>query len=85
MVWFYWLPPAKSRVGMVSIELGSGHCEYPLTPASYLFFPVKVLVLIRKKVAYPLQAGGEFPPQVEKFEYLGILFMSEVRMEREIN
>ncbi len=37
-----------------------------------------------KKVACPLQVGGEFLPQVEEFKYLGVLFMSEGRMEREI-
>ncbi len=38
-----------------------------------------------KKVACPLQVGGEFLPQVEEFKYLGVLFMSEGRMEREID
>ncbi len=37
-----------------------------------------------KKVACPLQVGGEFLPQVEEFKYLGVLFTSEGRMEREI-
>ncbi|MDF4981257.1 hypothetical protein P3565_23090, partial [Vibrio parahaemolyticus] len=32
-----------------------------------------------------LQVGGEVLPQVEEFKYLGILFTSEGRMEREIN
>ncbi len=38
-----------------------------------------------KKVACPLQVGGEFLPQVEEFKYLGVLFTSEGRMEREID
>ena len=32
-----------------------------------------------------LQVGGEFLPQVEEFKYLGVLFTSEGRMEREID
>ncbi|KAK7922730.1 hypothetical protein WMY93_009632 [Mugilogobius chulae] len=33
----------------------------------------------------PLQVGGESLPQVEEFKYLGVLFTSEGRMEREID
>ncbi|KAK3514353.1 hypothetical protein QTP70_015882 [Hemibagrus guttatus] len=32
-----------------------------------------------------LQVGGEVLPQVEEFKYLGILFTSEGRMDREID
>ncbi|KAK3574546.1 hypothetical protein QTP86_009546 [Hemibagrus guttatus] len=39
----------------------------------------------RKKVACTLQVGGEFLPQVEEFKYLGVLFTSEGRMDREID
>ncbi|CAM4664394.1 unnamed protein product [Leuciscus chuanchicus] len=42
-------------------------------------------MLSRKRVACPLQVGGEFLPQVEEFKYLGVLFTSEGRMEREID
>ncbi|KAK3519761.1 hypothetical protein QTP70_003904 [Hemibagrus guttatus] len=45
----------------------------------------KVMVLNRKKVACPLQVGGEFLPQVEEFKYLRVLFTSEGRMECEID
>ncbi len=45
----------------------------------------KAMVLDRKGVACPLQVGGEFLPQVEEFKYLGVLFTSEGRMEREID
>ncbi|KAK3538466.1 hypothetical protein QTP86_003694 [Hemibagrus guttatus] len=41
--------------------------------------------LDRKKVACTPQVGGEFLPQVEEFKYLGVLFMSEGRMDREID
>ncbi|KAI3373750.1 hypothetical protein L3Q82_022332 [Scortum barcoo] len=39
----------------------------------------------RKRVACPLQVGGEVLPQVEEFKYLGVLFTSEGKMEREID
>ncbi|KAI3369606.1 hypothetical protein L3Q82_025320 [Scortum barcoo] len=43
------------------------------------------MVLDRKRVACPLQVGGEVLPQVEEFKYLGVLFTSEGKMEREID
>lgn len=43
------------------------------------------MVLDRKQVAFPLQVGGEVLPQVNEFSYLGFLFMSEGRMEREVD
>ncbi|KAK3571285.1 hypothetical protein QTP86_005921 [Hemibagrus guttatus] len=43
----------------------------------------EAMVLDRKKVACTLQVGGELLPQVEK--YLGVLFTSEGRMDREID
>ncbi|KAK3524784.1 hypothetical protein QTP86_005457 [Hemibagrus guttatus] len=43
------------------------------------------MVLNRKKVVCTLQVGGEVLPQVEEFKYLGVLFMSEGRMYREID
>ncbi len=45
----------------------------------------EAMVLSRKKVACPLQVGGVLLPQVEEFKYLGVLFTSEGRMEREID
>ncbi|KAK3538079.1 hypothetical protein QTP70_028636 [Hemibagrus guttatus] len=45
----------------------------------------EAMVLDRKKVACTLQVGGEFLPQVEEFKYLGVLFTSEGRMDREID
>ena len=33
----------------------------------------------------PLRVGNEILPQVEEFKYLGVLFTSEGRMEREID
>uniref|UniRef100_A0A671X7J4 Reverse transcriptase domain-containing protein n=1 Tax=Sparus aurata TaxID=8175 RepID=A0A671X7J4_SPAAU len=45
----------------------------------------EAMVLDRKKVACSLRVGGEFLPQVEEFKYLGVLFTSEGRMEREID
>ncbi|TWW73389.1 hypothetical protein D4764_15G0007830 [Takifugu flavidus] len=43
------------------------------------------MVLARKKVECLLQVGEEVLPQVEEFKYLGMLFTSEGRMEREID
>ncbi|KAI3372210.1 hypothetical protein L3Q82_007063 [Scortum barcoo] len=53
----------------------------------------EAMVLDRKRVACPLRVGGggEVLPQVEEFkwrslrEYLGVLFTSEGKMEREID
>ena len=45
----------------------------------------EAMVFSRKRVACPLQVGGECLPQVEEFKYLGVLFTSEGRMEREID
>ena len=45
----------------------------------------EALVLDRRKVVCSLRVGGEFLPQVEVFKYLGVLFMSEGRMDHEIN
>ncbi|KAK3507851.1 hypothetical protein QTP70_001422 [Hemibagrus guttatus] len=45
----------------------------------------EAMVLDRKKVACTLQVGGELLPQVEEFKYLGVLFASEGRMDREID
>ncbi|KAK3518104.1 hypothetical protein QTP70_033329 [Hemibagrus guttatus] len=45
----------------------------------------EAMVLDRKKVACTLQVGGEVLPQVEDFKYLGVLFTSEGRMDREID
>ncbi|KAK3558055.1 hypothetical protein QTP86_006473 [Hemibagrus guttatus] len=48
-------------------------------------FKSQAMVLDRKKVACTLQVGGEVLPQVEEFKYLGVLFTSEGRMDREID
>ncbi len=45
----------------------------------------EAMVLSWNKVACPLQVGGEFLLQVDEFKYLGVLFTSEGRMEREID
>ena len=43
----------------------------------------EAMVLDQKKVACSLRVGGEFLPQVGEFKYLGVLFTSEGRIERE--
>ncbi|KAK3547561.1 hypothetical protein QTP86_024709 [Hemibagrus guttatus] len=45
----------------------------------------EAMVLDQKKVACTLQVGGEVLPQVGEFKYLGVLFTSEGRMDREID
>ncbi|KAI3375494.1 hypothetical protein L3Q82_003824 [Scortum barcoo] len=45
----------------------------------------EAMVLDWKRVACPLRVGGEVLPQVEEFKYLGVLFTSEGKMEREID
>ncbi|KAI3372478.1 hypothetical protein L3Q82_022972 [Scortum barcoo] len=45
----------------------------------------EAMVLNRKRVACPLRVGGEVLPQMEEFKYLGVLFTSEGKMEREID
>ena len=45
----------------------------------------ETMVLSRKRVECPLRVGNEILPQVEEFKYLGVLFTSEGRMEREID
>ncbi|KAI3354606.1 hypothetical protein L3Q82_019110 [Scortum barcoo] len=45
----------------------------------------EAMVLDRKRVVCPLRVGGEVLPQVEEFKYLGVLFTSEGKMEREID
>ncbi|KAK3553040.1 hypothetical protein QTP86_031194 [Hemibagrus guttatus] len=44
---------------------------------------LEAMVLDRKKVACTLQIGGEVLPQVEEFKYLGVLFTSEGRIDRD--
>nr|XP_054588625.1 uncharacterized protein LOC129153273 isoform X2 [Nothobranchius furzeri] len=45
----------------------------------------KSMVLDRKRVACQLRVGGEVLPQVEEFKYLGVLFTSDGRRDREID
>ena len=43
------------------------------------------MVLNRKRVECTLRVGDEILPQVEEFKYLGVLFTSKGRLEREID
>ncbi|KAI3357258.1 hypothetical protein L3Q82_015707, partial [Scortum barcoo] len=45
----------------------------------------EAMVLDRKRVVCPLRVSAEVLPQVEEFKYLGVLFTSEGKMEREID
>ncbi|KAK3507140.1 hypothetical protein QTP70_008534 [Hemibagrus guttatus] len=46
---------------------------------------LEAMALDQKKVACTIQVAGEVLPQVEEFKYLGVLFTSEGRMDREID
>ena len=45
----------------------------------------KAMVLRQKRIDCPLWVGGESLPQLEEFRYLGVLFMSKGKLEREID
>uniref|UniRef100_A0A8C6L8D1 Reverse transcriptase domain-containing protein n=1 Tax=Nothobranchius furzeri TaxID=105023 RepID=A0A8C6L8D1_NOTFU len=45
----------------------------------------ETMVLIRKREEWLLQVRDEVLPQVEEFKYLGVLFTSEGKLEREID
>ena len=45
----------------------------------------EIMVLSQKRVECPLWVGNEIFLQVEKFKYLGFLFTSQGRLEREID
>ena len=45
----------------------------------------ETMVLSRKRVGCLLRVGSEVLPQVEEFKYLGVLFTSDGRREREID
>uniref|UniRef100_A0A8C6KZX9 Reverse transcriptase domain-containing protein n=1 Tax=Nothobranchius furzeri TaxID=105023 RepID=A0A8C6KZX9_NOTFU len=45
----------------------------------------ETMVLIWKRIECLLQVGDEVLPQVEEFKYLGVLFTSEGKLEREID
>ncbi|KAI3355560.1 hypothetical protein L3Q82_018385 [Scortum barcoo] len=70
--------------GQCPLEWQTGVVVVPLlkTPSKS---EAMVLDRKRKGVACPLRVGGEVLPQVEEFKYLGVLFTSEGKMEREID
>ncbi len=77
MVILFWLSRSLVRIA------GSKSCSrWPVTRRGW---NQHLQVRGRKWVACPFQVGGEFLPQVEEFKYLGVLFTSEGRMEREID
>ena len=45
----------------------------------------EAMVLSWKRVDCPLQVGEESLPQMEEFKYLRVLFMSEGKMEWEVD
>ncbi|KAK3526897.1 hypothetical protein QTP86_003592 [Hemibagrus guttatus] len=75
--------PWPSVKGRSLVRIASSECEAAGMRVSTS--KSEAMVLDRKKVACTLQVGGEFLPQVEEFNYLGVLFTSEGRMDREID
>ncbi|KAI3365324.1 hypothetical protein L3Q82_010414, partial [Scortum barcoo] len=76
----------------VSVRPGAGawfvHCRHGWDENQHLQILVAAeatLVLDRKRVVCPLRVSAEVLPQVEEFKYLGVLFTSEGKMEREID
>jgi len=45
----------------------------------------EAMVLCRKRVECSLRVGSELLPQAKEFKYLGVLFTSKGRMEREMD
>ncbi|XP_061625696.1 probable ATP-dependent RNA helicase DDX17 isoform X2 [Phyllopteryx taeniolatus] len=74
---------SSSRDLQVSLEQFAAECEAAGMRISTS--KSETVVLSRKRVAFLLQVGDEILPQVEEFKYLGFLFTSERRMEREID
>ncbi|KAI3369442.1 hypothetical protein L3Q82_007488 [Scortum barcoo] len=68
------------------LERFAAECEAAGMRISTSKSEAMVLDRDRKRVACPLQVGGgEVLPQVEEFKYLGVLFTSEGKIEREID
>ncbi|KAI3371635.1 hypothetical protein L3Q82_024202 [Scortum barcoo] len=67
------------------LERFAAECEAAGMRISTSKSEAKVMVLDRKRVVCPLRVSGEVLPQVEEFKYLGVLFTSEGKMEREID
>ncbi|KAK3559257.1 hypothetical protein QTP86_008827 [Hemibagrus guttatus] len=63
------------------VRIASSECE--AAGMSISISKSEAMILDRKKVACTLQVGGEFLPEMEEFKYLGVLFTSKGRMDRE--
>ncbi|KAI3351447.1 hypothetical protein L3Q82_020304 [Scortum barcoo] len=79
--------PRGTRCSMVGEGLSLGRFAAKCEAAGMRISICKseVMVLSRKRVDCPLRVGEEFLPQVEEFKYLGVLFTSEGKMEREMD
>ncbi|TWW74537.1 hypothetical protein D4764_14G0005400 [Takifugu flavidus] len=92
-----WIAGCKLRSSSGTIEhlapssrdlqhmLGQFTTEYEAAGMRISTSKSESMVLSRKKVKFLLRVGEEVLPQVGEFKYLGILFTSEGRMEREID
>ncbi|KAK0145331.1 putative uncharacterized transposon-derived protein F52C9.6 [Merluccius polli] len=78
-----WMRSARNRDLQLSLDQFAAECEAAGMRISTS--KSESMVLKRKRVECTLRVGDEILPQVEEFKYLGVLFTSEGRMEREIN
>ena len=69
----------------LQLSLGRFACECEAVGMKISTSKSEAMVLNRKRVECSLRVGEEVLPQVEGFKYLGVLFTSEGRMEREID
>ena len=69
----------------LQLLLGCFTAEYEVAGMKISTSKSEAMVLSRKRVDCPLRVGAEVLSQVEEFKYLGISFMSERRMEQEID
>ena len=76
------LPSSHSDL-QLSLGLFAAECE--ATGMRISTSKSEAAVLSRKRVDFPLKVGGESLPLVEEFKYLGVLFMIEGKLEREID
>ncbi|KAL6462549.1 hypothetical protein MHYP_G00289710 [Metynnis hypsauchen] len=76
---------SSARDLQLFLDQFAAECEAMKISTSKSETMVLSMVLSRKRVECSVQVGCEFLPQVEEFKYLGILFTSEGRMEREVD
>jgi len=77
--------PLASSDRDLRYSLGRFAAEYEAVGMRVSTSKSEAMVLHRKPVDCSLQVGAECLPQAKEFKYLGVLFTSEGKMEKEIN